>query len=219
MRKRRFGIPVNDLLGRVWDLFMLNWLFILCSLPVLTAGAALTALHHVALQIVREDDTYLAREFFRAFRREWKQSTLLWLPMLLAAAVLLADQILLLPAFTGALRAALFAATVFFEVFWLVLLVYAFPMLARYANPLRQTVKNALLVAVWQFPQTILCAALYLALPLTYAFYVPAQPAVMILYLIGGFSVPVLLADTVLNRVFRRVIPGEQEFQSERGQS
>ena len=216
MKKRRFGIPVSDMMGRVWDLVILNWLFLLCSLPLVTAGAALTALHRVLLQIVREDDTYLARTFFGTFKREFRQSTLLWLPMLLAAAVLLADQVFLLPVFTGLPRAALFAATVFFEVFWLVLLIYAFPMLARYTNTLKQTVKNAILVAVWQFPQTILCAAFYLALPLIYAFYTPAQPAVMILYLIGGFSVPALLADTVLNRVFRRVIPGEQEFQDGR---
>ena len=212
---KRLGIPVNDLMGRVFDLVVLNWLFILCCIPIITIGASMTALHRVLLQMVRGDDAYFVRDFFGTFRREFRQSTLLWLPMLLTAVVLLADQILILPAFEGALRLGLFIATVFFEVFWLVLLIYAFPMLARYVNPLRQTLKNAFLVAIWKFPQTILCAAIYLALPLAYMLFAPAQPVVMILYIICGFSVPALLADTILNRVFKDVIPGEQEYQNE----
>ena len=214
MKKRtRFGIPVNDLMGRVFDLVLLNWTFLLCCLPLFTIGAAMTAMHRVLLQMVRGDDAYFVRDFFKTFKREFRQSTLLWLPMLLAAVVLLTDQILLLPALKGALRVGLFVASLFFEVFWMVLLIYAFPMLARYVNPLRQTVKNAFLVALWKFPQTILCAAVYLALPLAYMLYAPAQPVVMILYLICGFSAPGLLVDTILNRVFLAVIPGEQEYQ------
>lgn len=210
-RRRRLGIPVSDLMARVWDLVILNWLFLLCCLPIVTIGPAMTALHRVMLQMVRRDDAYLVRDFFGAFKREFRQSLLIWLPMLLIAAVLLTDQLLILPGVEGALRTALFLASLFFEVFWLVLLIYAFPLQARYDNPVRQTLKNAFLLGIWKFPQTILCAVIYLALPLAYFLYAPAQPAVMILYLICGFTVPALLADTVLDRVFQAAIPGEKE--------
>ncbi len=204
---------INEILGRLWDLFILNLLFLLCSIPLVTIGASLTALHHCLLQIVRDDDVYLARTFFGTFRKEFRQSTLLWLPMLLIGAVLFADQTMILPGLDGAPRTLLFLASLFFEVLWVLLMIYLWPLQARYANPLRQTVKNALLIGIWKFPQTILCAIVYLALPLVYMLFASVQPIVIFLYLICGFSVPGLLADTVLNRVFLDVIPGEREDQ------
>ena len=213
----RKSISMNDILARLWDMVLLNLLFLLCSIPIVTIGASLTAMHRVLLQFVRDDDVHYVRDFFRTFRKEFRQSTLLWLPMLLIAAVLFADQSMILPGLEGAPRTLLFLASLFFEVFWLLLMIYLWPLQARYTNPLRQTVKNALLIGVWKFPQTILCAAIYLALPLAYMLYEPAQPAVMILYLLCGFSAPGLLADLVVNRVFLAVIPGEQEAQADGG--
>ncbi len=206
-------ISVNDLLTRLWDLFILNLLFLLCSIPMITAGAAFTALHRVLLQIIREEDNRLLREYFATFRKEFKQSTLLWLPLLAVGVVLAADLLYILPGLEGSQRTALFVASLFFEVFWLVLMIYVWPLQARYTNPIRQTFKNALLIGIWKFPQTILCAAIYLALPLVYLFVASAQPVVMLLVLVCGFSVPGLLADTILNRVFLEVIPGEREAQ------
>lgn len=211
--KRRM-IPVNDVLSRIWDLFVLNLLFVLCSLPIVTIGASLTAMHRVLLQFVRDDDVHFVRDFFVAFKREFRQATLLWLPMLIIGGILFADLTMFLPGLEGGMRGALFFASLFFEVFWLELMIYLWPLQARYTNPLRQTVKNALLIGVWKFPQTILCALIYLALPLAYMLYKPAQPVVMLLYLICGFSAPGLMADIVVNRVFLAVIPGEQEDQA-----
>lgn len=210
---KNLSVTMNEIMSKLWDLFILNLVFLLCSLPVVTVGAALTALHRVLLQIIREEDNHLVREYFASFRREFRQATLLWLPMLLIGVVLAADLLYILPGLEGAMRTLLFVATLFFEIFWLLLMIYVWPLQARYANPIRQTVKNALLIGVWKFPQTILCAAIYLALPLLYFFSVPAQPVVMLLYLICGFSGTCLLADTILNRVFLDVIPGEREDQ------
>ena len=206
-------ISMNEMMGRLWDIVLLNLLFLLCSIPIVTIGASLTAMHCVLLQFVRDDDVHFVKDFFKTFKREFRQSTLLWLPMLLIAAVLFADQSMILPGLEGAPRTLLFLASLFFEVFWLLLMIYLWPLQARYTNPLRQTVKNALLIGVWKFPQTILCAVIYLALPLAYMLYEPAQPVVIILYLICGFSAPGLMADVVVNRVFLTVIPGEEEAQ------
>ena len=206
---------MNEILGRIWDLFVLNLLFILCSIPILTIGASLTAMHRVLLQIVRDDDVHYVKDFFQTFRKEFKQSTLLWLPMLLIGAVLFADQTMILPGLDGMPRTLLFFASLFFEAFWVLLMIYLWPLQARYANPIRQTVKNALLIGIWKLGQTFLCALIYLALPLVYMLFASMQPVVMILYLICGFSVPGLLADTILNRVFLEVIPGEKEARFE----
>lgn len=202
---------MNEILGRLWDLFILNLLFLLCSLPIITIGASLTAMHRILLQMVRDEDLHVAQRFFQTFWRELKQTTLLWLPMLLIGAVLFADLTMILPGLEGVPRTLLFLASLFFEVFWVLLMIYLWPLQARYANSLRQTVKNALLIGVWKFPQTILCAAIYLALPLVYMLIPSMQPVVIFLYLVCGFSLPGLMVDTILNRVFFDVIPGEKE--------
>ena len=206
---------INEILGRLWDLFILNLLFLLCSIPIVTVGASLTAMHRVLLQMVRDEDLHVPRRFFQTFRQEFKQATLLWLPMLVIGAVLFADLTMILPGLEGTPRTLLFLASLFFEIFWLLLMIYLWPLQARYENPLRQTVKNALLIGIWKFPQTILCALIYLVLPLVYMLNESMQPVVMFLYLICGFSLPGLLADTVLNRVFLAVIPGEKEARFE----
>ena len=215
MEKKERGAMLTDTLEQFFDLFVLNLLFLLCSLPVVTIGASLTALHRVLLQGIRREDAHHAREFFRAFRREFRQSTLLWLPMLAAAVVLYFDQTVLLPGLDGAPRVLLFLASLFFEVLLLLLLVYAFPMQARYENPVRQTVKNAVLIGIWKFPQTIAAALCHLALPLVYLLFPAAQPIVMMLYFVCGFSVPLLIADGIVNAVFVAVIPEERALQSD----
>ena len=42
-------------MGRVADLIMLNVVFLICCLPIVTIGASLTALHYVTLKMARND--------------------------------------------------------------------------------------------------------------------------------------------------------------------
>ena len=60
----------------------LNLLWLICSIPVFTLGAATTALYDVSLKIVRDEETSITRQFFRSFRRNFRQSTVLWLILL-----------------------------------------------------------------------------------------------------------------------------------------
>ena len=83
--------PLMRALGRVADLMILNFLTLVCCIPVITAGAALTALDHMCLKIVRDEDGYLLRGYFKAFKENFRQSTIIWLLLLLAIAVVGAD--------------------------------------------------------------------------------------------------------------------------------
>ena len=55
-------------MGRVADLLLLNFLCILCCIPVVTAGASITALYYVTLKMARDEESYIARSFFRSFK-------------------------------------------------------------------------------------------------------------------------------------------------------
>lgn len=77
----RYGTTLTSLIE-------LNLLWLLCCLPVVTAGAATTAVYYTMYRILTGEDDAVLRPYFRAFRQNFKQATLLWLPLLVIAAVL-----------------------------------------------------------------------------------------------------------------------------------
>lgn len=68
---------VMRILTRIFDLIILNLLFIICSLPVITIGTSLTALYSVTLKIVRNEEGYIVRGFFKAYKENFKQSLII----------------------------------------------------------------------------------------------------------------------------------------------
>ena len=72
------GSPFQGFLNKVTDLLILNLVTLLLCLPVITAGAALTAMHYVLLKMVRGEEGYIVKSFFRAFKREFRQATVMW---------------------------------------------------------------------------------------------------------------------------------------------
>ena len=78
-------------MGRVADLIMLNVVFLICCLPIVTIGASLTALHYVTLKMARNEESYIIRSFFKSFKQNFKQATVINLIMLAVAAILYMD--------------------------------------------------------------------------------------------------------------------------------
>ena len=68
--------PVWRFIGKLGDLIILNILWIVCSIPVFTAGASTTAVYYVTLKLVRDEDDSTIRSFFRSFKSNFKQAAL-----------------------------------------------------------------------------------------------------------------------------------------------
>ena len=80
--------PVMQFISKIFDLVILNLIFILFSIPVITMGASLCGMYYVSLKIVRGEDPYIWKNFFKAFRQNFKQGTLVWILLLLIFAFL-----------------------------------------------------------------------------------------------------------------------------------
>ena len=78
-------------LDRLWDLIVLNVLFIITCIPLFTVGAAISALYTVTMKGVRKEDSYIVRSYLSAFKENFKKSTILWLLMIAVWGVLLID--------------------------------------------------------------------------------------------------------------------------------
>ena len=135
------------------DLLVLNLVFLVCCLPIVTIGPAITALDTASFRIVRDTEGRSVKVFFQAFRQNLRRGIALWLVLLLVGAAVAMD-IWLFAAFTGALR---FLVVLFGILFALVLFTagYAFPLLSQFDNTVKETLKNALFLSVGYLPRTI----------------------------------------------------------------
>ncbi len=146
--------PFMDLLNRLTFLLKLNILTLLCCLPVVTAGAALSAMHTLLLALSRNEESYVWGPFWEAFRKNFKQATPVWLFFLLTGGVVFGGIYLAhaaLTVFPIVFRIVQYAAAVLVVVIFL----YAFPLVSRYENTFGKTLTNSLVLAVGFFPRTL----------------------------------------------------------------
>lgn len=205
--KRLFDMdsPLARFLGRVGDLIVLNVLFLVCSLPLVTAGASLTAMIRVIQGMQNGDEPGLFKTFFRAFRQNFLQATAVWLLLaaLLAAAVY--NFLLIAASFTGALAMGLQVLTGALAAVILFAAGYVFPLIARYENSLSQHLVNALLLAVGRLPRT-LCVAALNVLPAALAWFFPrAFFYSVVIWVLIGFAVLCYLDCLLLRPVLQQL--------------
>ncbi len=192
-------------LSGIGDLLVLNLLTLVCSLPVLTAGAAFSAMHYILIQIRRGEEGYIVRTFFREFARGFRRSTLLWLGCLLAGAVAVMDfrylamsggslSILALP--------VLIAGLVLFGV-----MLWIFPLQAKFENSAWGTVRSAFMLGLGALPRTLamlLIQGLFLYLFARTPMLLPAA-------VLAGFVLPAYLRSLVYYPVFQKIIDAHTE--------
>ena len=93
--------PVMVFLSKVANLMILNVLTIICCIPIFTAGAAITALYYVTIKMARGDDPYIIKGYFKSFKENFKQATIIWLIMLVVIAIIAVDWRVTLVMMTG----------------------------------------------------------------------------------------------------------------------
>ena len=146
---------LHAVLTAVIDIVWLGLLWLVCSLPVLTLGAASTALYYAMVKSVRHERGHATKEFFRAFRMNFRQATVLWLICLGVLAVGLAD----VYAFSrmGVKRGDfLYVLSRLLLLPVPVLFPWIFAFLSRFQNTVAGTLRFAVYLAGRRLPQTLL---------------------------------------------------------------
>ena len=200
--------PFIQFLVRVGDLMILNVLFILCSLPVVTLGASLTALHRVTQNMLFEQEEPLIKAFFRAFRQNFKQSTLAWLVELVVIVSLVCDVLLVMAYFNGGLAKAMYILVAVLAILVAGVFSYLMPLIARYENGMRQQVNNAVVLAIIKLPKTLLLVFLNLLPVILVLISVPVFVQTLIFWVIIGFAFVSFLTSSILKPVFQELEKG-----------
>lgn len=187
-------------MSRLADLVVLNLLFLVSCVPLFTIGAAATAMYTVCFQLGTEKESGIFRTYFRSFRENFKQSTILFLILALLLLALFFDTLLLF-SMTGWLRYGC-VLTGFLLVLAVLMYSYAFPLLSQFANSTRQTLKNSLFLSLGYLPRSLLIGALNV-FPLALALlnlYTFLQTAMMWAFLY--FSAAAYFNSLLLKKVF-----------------
>ena len=198
--------PIMSFLTRAADIMLLNILTCICCLPVITAGAAFTALHYMSLKLVRGEETYIIKGYFKSFKQNFKQATIIWLLIVLVAAIFVGDYVIIqytqleIPKLVTIVLIAL-------GIIFLLAVVYIFPVLAKFDNTVFNTIKNAALISFISLPRAILMLVFYV-IPVAVSLFAPAFLPVVFLF---GFSLPAYLAAMLYSSVLKRFEPQEEK--------
>lgn len=207
--------PVWRFVGRIWDLFILNLLWVICSIPIVTFGASTTAMYYCTLKIAKDRDSGgMFTMFFHSFKDNIKQSTLIWIIMALTGGILLFDIRFFSfysPINNTVIRMIIFTVTCFLILLWLFIFLYIFPIQAKFINSIKQTFKLALFMSIKHLVRTIIILAGSLIILIAVYYLIMRLPGVMsMLVLILGSGISLFQASQ-FNMVFDKYINEDNE--------
>ena len=151
--------PLMSALIYIGELILLNVVYVLCCVPVVTIGAATAAMYKVTLDNANGYSGAVIKRFFQAFRYNFKKATIEWIVMLGVAVFLYIDfQIITQTTFSLIHVVEIVFIIVLF--LYLPTLTFVFPIQAYYENTVAKNLKNAVALGIAKFPQSILLIAI-----------------------------------------------------------
>lgn len=150
---------IMQILSRFCDIVILNIVFLLTCFPIFTIGAANAALYDVVFRMDTEREEKLLRTYFRSFRDNFRQGTMIWLFLLLFFAA----------SYMNMVRFSEIGGTFGFLLFLFAMLVLltavlvfslVFPLLSQFRNSTVNMLKNALLLGVANLPRALVLAVI-----------------------------------------------------------
>jgi len=200
--------PLMRFLTRLADMMILNIVFLITCIPVVTIGAAWTALYYVALKMVRDEEGGILRSYFHAFRLNFRQATVLWLGVLAIGAVLVLD-LMILSRIDSPFAAAMNMGIGVIAILIFLVLQYLFPLLAKFDAGVVQTLKNACLLAVGHLPKTLLMAFSAVGIVLITFYNSYTFSIGILLWMVLGFAVMSFSNTSILVKIFDKLIVPE----------
>lgn len=192
--------PLMSFLTRLADLMILNLLMLICCIPIITIGASLTAMYYVVLRLHNDECNSVTRDFFHAFKGNFRQATVIWIIYLVEILALVEDYYLMFGEGIHTL-VRLRYVTYLFTALLLVGFSWSFVLLSRYTNSIGRTILNSYLVGITNLPRTII-----MILPMLVAMVLlRCYPAAAPLMILIGLSLTGYLQMFLFRSVFEKL--------------
>lgn len=200
------------IMAKVADFMLLNLLCILCCIPIVTAGPAITAMYYVTMKMVRNEESYIVKEFFHSFRQNLRQGIIINIILMIAGIAVIFDFY-----FMWTMRSVDTIYKVLMYVFlvgiliYLMICAYIYPLLAKFFNTIKNTFKNAFLISIRHIHYTLLMI-LITAFPVVIMLFSMKGLAIGVLfYMMAGFAIISYMNSVFLVKIFDRYIPQAEE--------
>lgn len=173
--------------GFLGKMIALNMLWVVCSLPVITAGASTTALFYCVLKLHKDKDVRVFRDFFKSFRQNFRQSTIVWV-LAAAAALLIYMEKESIAAMPGSMAQIFLLVIAAICIPLGLILLYIFPTIAAFENNTKTLLSNAFYFAVKKIGYALLVAVITILPMLMTLVDGKMFPIYLFIWLMCGFS-------------------------------
>lgn len=195
--------PLTTFINTMADLTMVNVAWLICCIPVITIGASTTAMYSVVLKMHTEERCHIFKDFFAAFKKHFKTSTCLWIITLLIGAFFVFDISFCLLNPTPALRIAsyvLYACILFYSF----IVVFVFPVQARYALSVKDTLIRSLFLSSQHYLNAIFLVGIMSIPSLLFYAFPDKTKVIAALLIVFGCAVIAYLQSCLLFRIFAK---------------
>ena len=202
--------PFFSFMGLVFDLVMMNLIWLVCCIPVITFGASTTALYTVMLRRAKNEEGYMVRGFFSAFKSNFKQTVPLTLIYILAAAVLVSDMIIIRN-WEGTFDSFMFGFCMVAIMVAQGVFSYVWPLQAKFENTVKGTLANAGRIAIVKLPRTAILVVLHVVPWFIFLFVPTVFVALTMFWILGVGSVTAYVSSKLINPIFDELMNSGEE--------
>jgi len=141
-------------MGRISDLMILNFLWIICSIPIITIGASTTALYDTTLKLIDETEGYLFKNFLKSYKQNFKKATIIWIGVLFIFFIIGVNLAFWIQfkSITGYITVSIMLFMLFLFLFTE---IYLFPILSKFNKSIKDTVKYAFILSMKYLPYSL----------------------------------------------------------------
>ena len=193
-------------LGKITNIVILNLLFIISCLPIITIGASITALYYVAMQMVKGQETYIVKEFIKRFKENFKTSTLVWCLILIIGGVLVVDLYMSTLISNKLISNILKLLFIMISIVYIFTVIYVFPIISKFENTIKNTVINSILISIQNLPYTIIMAILNLSPLLLINLFSNYWGHIIFFYTVIGFGIIIYINSIFFEKIFNKLI-------------
>lgn len=193
-------------MGKISDLMILNFLWIICSLPIITIGASTTALYDVSLKLVEDSEGYIFKSFFKAFKENFKRATIIWIITIFISFILGVNITFWIKCKPISGYIPMIIMLFLFFTF-LITEIYLFPILSKFNKTIKETIKYAFIISMKYLPYSliiVLISLMFVAINLIF-------PLAILFMIFVGFAFCAFINSYLFSVIFKKCMPYLEE--------
>lgn len=198
--------PLFQLCERIFQLMILNFLTLICCIPIITSGASITALYCCSFKLLQEQEPHIIKCFFKSFKENLKQSVFITLVLFLFASILLYDFYFtqFIQHASANINTFLLYCFIILAILYVMVSLYVYPLLAKFYNSTFNIFRNAFFISIRHILYTALLLVItYFPFALS-IMYLEFLPLVLTFYTLIGVSVMAYIKSYFYELIFNK---------------